>query len=277
VIFQVLGAVAEPEPEAQAEPERQSIAAPPPDSGVHHLRVLLAEDNAVSRLVGARLLEELGYVVHVAGNGLDVIQKLKQHSVDVVLMDVEMPHMDGLEATRRIREQETVTAGRHLPILAVTAYASGVNRQQCFAAGMDGYLSKPFTPDKLLEALVPLLPATDSSAPSFNPQAALEATGGNMEYLREVVHVFLEQDYPRHLAALKEGLACADAEKVRSAAHGLKGALGSFGGTAGYEVAQKLQTMAMEGNLRHAPELVPALEAYVEQFIALVDLNSESR
>jgi len=245
------------------------------------LRVLLADDNAVGQIVGRKLLQELGCQVQVASNGCEVLQQVEQSEFDVILMDVEMPQMDGLEATRRIREKEALRAGRHVPILAVTAYASGVNRQRCLDAGMDAYLSKPFTPDKLSEAIQPFTPtasptlatpsplAVAASPQAFDSKRALQALGGNAEFLAQVVSVFMEQDYPRHMTDLRESVARGDAEQVRQSAHGLKGALGSLGAEAAAALAKQLQDRAGQGDLSQAANWLQQLESQVDQFVRL--------
>jgi PAS domain S-box-containing protein len=136
--------------------------------GIHQLpperrrgfRILLAEDNLVNQLLAVRLLEKRGHHVQVAGDGREVLEKLKTAEFDLILMDVQMPVMGGFEATAAIREMEKGT-GRHIPIIALTAHAVTGDRERCVAAGMDGYVAKPIHPDELfeqIEALIPLVP-----------------------------------------------------------------------------------------------------------------------
>jgi CheY-like chemotaxis protein len=120
-------------------------------SNVDPMRVLLAEDNLVNQRLAVRVLAKHGHTVVVAGNGLEALKELKQQHFDLVLMDVQMPEMNGLEATAAIREEEKRT-GRHLPIVAMTANAMKGDRELCLEAGMDGYVSKPIkVPDLLAE------------------------------------------------------------------------------------------------------------------------------
>ena len=116
------------------------------------LRMLLAEDNAVNQRLAVRLLEKRGHSVVVAGNGLEALQALEKESFDLVFMDVQMPEMDGLEATAAIREKEKMS-GQHQPIIALTAHAMKGDREKCIAGGMDGYLTKPIRPQELDEIL----------------------------------------------------------------------------------------------------------------------------
>jgi signal transduction histidine kinase/CheY-like chemotaxis protein len=116
------------------------------------LRILLAEDNDVNRRVASRLLEKRGHIVLTAGDGVEALALLDKQEVDLVLMDVQMPVMDGLEAARAVRRNETVT-GRHLTIVAMTAFAMNGDRERCLAAGMDGYLSKPIQTEELFRLI----------------------------------------------------------------------------------------------------------------------------
>ena len=122
------------------------------DTSVVPLRVLVAEDNLVNQRVVVRLLEKRGHQVLVANNGREAVEALQEQKFDLVLMDVQMPEMDGFEATAVIREQETST-GRHQRVVAMTAHAMKGDRERCLQAGMDGYLSKPVNPKELFEVL----------------------------------------------------------------------------------------------------------------------------
>jgi two-component system sensor histidine kinase/response regulator len=125
---------------------------PQPQTKVRPLRILLAEDNTVNQRVALRMLEHEGHSVVVVGNGREVLTALEQEAFQLVLMDIQMPHMDGLEATAAIRERERVT-GRRVPIVAMTAHAMSGDKERCLAAGMDGYLAKPVNKAELREAI----------------------------------------------------------------------------------------------------------------------------
>ena len=229
------------------------------------LRILLAEDNAAAQHVGQRTLERLGYTVDVASDGLEAIRLVETGHIDLVLMDVEMPEMNGLEATRAIRDKEAGT-GRHIPILAITAYAMKDDQAKCLAAGADGYFSKPISPQQLAEAIDQFVARLSNAPPAVCLPDALGVVGGDRELLRESVQLFLELDYPRQMKALQQGLAQHDAAAVRKAAHGLKGALGSFGGRCARDVALRLERMGREGNLDDAPHALQELAAEVDRF-----------
>jgi two-component system sensor histidine kinase/response regulator len=129
----------------------------------HHARVLLAEDNAVNQTLAVRVLEKRGYWVKVAGNGRAALEAFEKEQFDVVLMDIQMPGMDGFEATAAIREKEKLTGG-HVPIIAMTAHALKGDQERCLAAGMDGYVSKPIRTSELFSTIESLLANRDSAA-----------------------------------------------------------------------------------------------------------------
>jgi CheY-like chemotaxis protein len=124
-----------------------------PRAALHGCRVLLAEDNLVNQRLAARMLERWGCSVTVAPDGQAALEALEQESFHVVLMDVQMPRLDGFEATRLIRDKEKVT-GAHLPIIALTAHAMRGDRERCLEAGMDDYVSKPLNSQALREKLL---------------------------------------------------------------------------------------------------------------------------
>jgi len=251
--------------QASTEPERASSATAEGTG----LRILLAEDNVAAQLIGKKALEKAGHLVQVAGNGREALQMLEEGEFDLILMDVEMPQMDGLATTRAIRAREA-ESGQHIPILAMTAYASKEDQEKCIEAGVDSYLSKPLSPEKLRQALSGFLPLRleIGAAQPVDLDAALEATDGDWEILREGVGLFMEYDYPRHMEALSQGLAQRDAQGVKVAAHGLKGALASFGSRPARDVAQRIETMGREGNLDGVQSMLAELEAEVERFAA---------
>ena len=247
-------------------------------------RVLFVEDNAVSQLIGKKLLAEHGFVVQVADNGKHALAQLDKNEFDLILMDIEMPEMDGLQATRALRQSET-HSGKHTPVIAMTAYGSTENREACMQAGMDGYVSKPFTFEKLNQAIQALTHAparAASPAPEtralpdnaiVNMQVALDAVGGEPEFLQTAVRVFMDKDYPRHLEKMHDGLARGDAEALRSAAHGLRGALSSFGGTAACRVAERIEAYSRAGDLERAADAVAELESAMRDFAGCFALS----
>jgi two-component system, sensor histidine kinase and response regulator len=133
----------------------------------HRSRILLAEDNAVNQTLAVRLLEKRGYSVMVTGNGAEAVEAFEKHQFDVVLMDIQMPVMDGFEATAAIRAKENLTGG-HTPIIAMTAHALKGDQERCISAGMDGYVSKPIRTSELFSMIEAMLPEKDP-APASDP------------------------------------------------------------------------------------------------------------
>ncbi len=232
------------------------------------LQVLLTEDNAVNQKLAVRLLEKRGHSIRVATNGKEALEALKQHRFDVVLMDVQMPEMDGFEATRRIRalEQET---GDRVPIIAMTAHAMKGDRERCLEVGMDGYISKPLQPNELFEAVEKYVkrrasdggttsktrsiegPIVQLAEPAFDKAKALKTVGGDMELLHEIIAAFLD-DIPRIMLELQQAIVARDAKTLQRAAHTLKGAASVLAAFRACEIAQKLETIGAESVFHEA-------------------------
>jgi len=241
-----------PAPQVRVEPG--NAKAPRPEN-VPQKRVLLVEDNIVNQKVAVGLLAKRGHAVAVAGDGRQALDALARDLFDVVLMDVQMPVMGGLDATRAIRERERAT-GAHVRIVAMTAHALNGDRERCLAAGMDGYLSKPIEPEMLYavveEALEPPAPAA-APARRFDEaiidEAALRHRVADDEALLAlVVRMFLD-DCPARLAAIKAAVDRRDADAVRTTAHALKGAAGNLGAVGLFEAASTLERLGAESRM----------------------------
>ncbi|MGC8668877.1 MAG: PAS domain S-box protein [Chthonomonadales bacterium] len=205
------------------------------------LRVLLAEDNRVNQMVAVRLLEKWGCSVHVVDTGRAAVEALAGGRFDVVLMDVQMPDLDGFEATAEIRAMEADSGG-HIPIVAMTAHAMEGDRERCLAAGMDDYVSKPLEPERLLELLrhvakrekdVAQKPVQEAHAsPEVFVRERLERNCGNDEdFAKEVVEVFLRTT-EETMEALEAAVQKEDWEQVAMAAHSVKGTARTLGAEA---------------------------------------------
>jgi signal transduction histidine kinase/CheY-like chemotaxis protein/HPt (histidine-containing phosphotransfer) domain-containing protein len=243
-------------------------------SGLNNLKprfrgsVLLAEDNVVNQRVTLGLLSRLGYQVDVVNNGSEVLQALSQKSYSAVLMDCQMPEMDGFEATHAIRQKEK-NKGEHVPIIALTANAMKGDKERCLEAGMDGYISKPIRANDLVEAIdkvtwekhtamsVPL-PETPQSG-VFDFQAALERVEGDRDLLIELAGLFVE-DSVQLISEIEQSLEACDLKSLERAAHNLKGSVGNLCSQKGYETALKLETIARNGDLKAAGETFAQLE-----------------
>jgi len=228
------------------------------------LRILLAEDNAMNQKVALRLLERLGYAAEIANNGLEAIEALERKPYDVVLMDVQMPELDGLDATRRIVERWPVEIRPH--IIAMTANALPEDREACFAAGMNDYVAKPIRAEELAAALKRARPlGTDDGRESGDVKLDDSALGnlrdlGGDDFLREVIDAFLG-DAPELLATLRRSLDEQRAEELRRAAHTLKSNGATLGADGFAELCRTLEQRAKSGELDGAAELVDRIEA----------------
>jgi PAS domain S-box-containing protein len=252
-------------------PPRPAI--PRLEAGQRRLRVLLAEDNPVNQKLAAHLLEKRGHSVAVASSGREALGRLEKEPFDLVLMDVQMPEMDGLEATRTIRERERET-GTHLPIVAMTAHAMKGDRDRCLEAGMDDYVSKPIQAEQLFRAIEGLAPslreperaatAGDDRQPILDRADLLNRFGGDEELLRELIAIAIAS-FPEQLAQVRAAIARGDSEALARAAHAIKGAAGNFSTTAAFEAAQRLELMGREGEMAGAGAGLSALEAEIER------------
>ena len=247
------------------------------------LRVLLVEDNAVNQIVGLRTLEKLGHTAVLANNGSEALSLLSKQEFDLVLMDVQMPVMDGLTATRHIRATEKIT-GRHIPIIAMTARAMRGDREICIAAGMDGYISKPINREELEKTMAQKTNGLDQtgldaipdngsiSVPglpvAWDVNKALERLGGDEKLLREVLEIFVEET-PKLMVRLQQAVVEGDAHGIESMAHSLRGELSYFDAVAAGK-ARELEEMGRESHLEQTAEVLASFQNEVTVLMAKV-------
>lgn len=220
--------------------------------GEQSLRILLAEDNAVNRQLAMKILEKRGHTVLVATNGREALDVLRQRNADLVLMDVQMPEMDGLEAIRRIREAEK-RSGEHMPIISVTAHVMKGDREKCIQAGADDYVSKPLQPSDLFGAIERCCPGASKAEPKgevnmVDESKMLERCQGDRQLLGEIIELF-DAGAEKLLEEVARPAEQGDAEKVAKAAHALKGSIANFTDGPAYLLAQKIEADARGGNL----------------------------
>ncbi|HXG35244.1 MAG TPA: response regulator [Bryobacteraceae bacterium] len=243
------------------------------------MRVLVAEDNVANQQVMLGLLSKLGLRADAVANGAEAVKALQSIPYDVVLMDVEMPEMDGLEATRRIRSGQSGAQRQQVPIVAMTAHALHGDRERCLQAGMNDYLAKPVELSALIRTLDHWLPkdpapaenpppATtgQSSAPAGVPASVVFDKAGVLarlmhdeELARKVTQAFLD-DTPRQIEALRQYLQSGDLIRLERQAHSIKGASASVGGEALRVAAWELERAAKAGDLGAAKTCLPKLE-----------------
>ena len=225
------------------------------------LQILLVEDNAFNQQVAIDLLEDRGHAVATAGDGRQALDPLAATDFDLALMDLEMPEMDGIEATRSIRARERAS-GRHLPIIGLTAHAMKGDRERCLEAGMDGYLAKPIRPTELFAAIDAALDQSDPPVPAraVDADGLLAAVEGDLDRLSQLIEVFLD-DLPNSLRAIEEYIAAADPAPLYRAAHSLRSAAGTMGLEEAQRLCRRLESAGKEGDLDAAPGLFSDLSA----------------
>jgi two-component system sensor histidine kinase/response regulator len=231
---------------------------------MRRLFILLVEDNLVNQTLATRLLEKRGYSVFIAGNGKEALYALEKSNFDIILMDVEMPEMNGFEATRAIRKREE-SSGSHVPIIAMTAHAMTGDRDKCLEAGMDDYVSKPVSSEELFATIEKYVGETSAvGAPTqqgtpVDRTKLMERMGGDMELLEELFTIFSEES-TKLLNKIKEAVANNRCDVLQKEAHTLKGSVGNFEATQAAEAALRLEKMGRDGNLAGAPEALADLE-----------------
>jgi two-component system sensor histidine kinase/response regulator len=254
------------------------------------LNVLLVEDNLVNQKLAIGVLGKNQHAVTVANNGREAVEHFQTGKFDLILMDVQMPVMDGFEATAQIRELES-RSGIHTPILAMTARAMESDREECLAAGMDDYLSKPIRIAVLMEKLNSLMKAAratsfdasetalGSSSPenqsspaepagsntvSVDWEFARSSVNGDQELLNTLVAIVLKET-PKWIGEIESSVSAGDAAGLQLHAHTLKGSLRFLGPLTFSETAESLEIMGKAGSLKNAPPLVPVLKQRWEQ------------
>ena len=261
--------------------------------GQRRLRVLLAEDNPVNQEVTSTILGKWGHTVVLVETGREALAKLTEEHFDLVLMDVQMPEMSGLEATARIRQHERDT-GKHVPIIAMTAHAQKEDRDRCTQAGMDAYVAKPVCPETLLSAVEDILAngphrkgdgeasaghddVDRSEGPSYELAEALEYADGDRGILRNLVRAFLA-NAPRSMAEMNRAAGEGNAEEVARLAHRIKGSLGLLAARRAYGLAAALERTVADRGMRDAQETLSQLAREIsllrEQLQALVEETS---
>ncbi|MFL6258231.1 MAG: ATP-binding protein [Thermoanaerobaculia bacterium] len=248
------------------------------------LRILLAEDNSINQRVGLLLLERMGYVADVAGNGMEVLEALRRQPYDLILMDVQMPGMDGLEATRRIRAELSVE--RQPRIVALTANVLREQREACLAAGMDDFVQKPVLFADLRAALSrcgglepataerTVLPPPDGGSSPLDPArlASLRRLGesSGKPLLRSLVETYMAET-PRRLARLREAVLRADADDLTFVAHSLKGISAQIGVVRVAELSAEIERMGRDAQLDGAAGLLAELEREIGRALPLLE------
>jgi len=271
-----------PEPAKTAQPLAESLP----------LRILLVDDNAINQKVAVRILQQMGYAPEVAGNGREALGMLDRHPFDFIFMDVMMPELDGLEATRILRKRQM--SGDHfnyqsrIIVCAMTAHAMAGDREKCIAAGMDDYLAKPVRPKDVRDMLErwggKILPeakktetkaAENSSAePPVDMDRMMDLTDGNNDSLRELVEMYLKQthkNFEQMQAAIREN----NADIVRRVAHSCAGASATLGMTHLVPKLRELEKLGGSGALTGAAEICESAGREYARIQEFLKLNPE--
>jgi len=240
------------------------------------IRILVAEDIPTNQKVALAILDKLGYRADAVANGQEALEALETVPYDLVLMDVQMPEMDGFEATQRIRDAKSKVRNHKIPIIAMTAHALKGDREKCLEAGMDDYVSKPVNPQELVEAVERCFGGASregrvyATAPHshelviFDKSVLLDVLSGDEELLKTILQSFLENT-PNQIDALKEGQRSGDASQIVRQAHSLKSASGGVGTTVMQKLALQIETEGLAGNLEQTGSLIDALERAFEE------------
>jgi CheY-like chemotaxis protein len=261
--------------------ERSRSEGETPSAAGRALCVLVAEDSPFNQHLTAGLLARHGHQAVVAGTGRDALALCESTRFDVVLMDVELPDMDGMAVTAEIRRREQGT-GRHLPIVAMTAHEVERSQAECLAAGMDAFLMKPVRPQEMLAAIEtatscpvqegrasqrdPAQPVSASAGAEVDWPAALAGVGGRRALLLELIGLFF-QEYPELLARIARAIAADDAANLQLYAHRLKGSLRYFGDSPAANLAAQLEQLGREGHVARATSPSQQLRAALDQIV----------
>jgi CheY-like chemotaxis protein len=248
------------------------------------LDILLAEDHLPNQMLATKLLHRHEHKVTVANTGKEAFELSNEKDFDVILMDIQMPEMDGFEATAAIRKREMET-GKHIPIVAMTAHAMKGDRERCIGAGMDDYISKPIRRKVLYETLSRFCSAEqkveeastfeesgrepddqepEEALPILDEEGLLDEYDGDLELLQELLDAFYEES-PESLEQLKSAIEQGDAPAVGTAAHTLKGGSGNFFAVAAFETALALEMMGKNNDLDTAAQQYEKLEVELER------------
>lgn len=270
-----------PEPPTAA--SDQAVAVRAGNTGRERLKILVVEDNVVNQKLAVRLLQKIGHAVELAANGAEACQKVRNTKYDVVLMDLQMPVMGGLEATKKIREMEG-ERGSRTPILAMTAHAAVQDKKRCLDAGMDGYLTKPIRRELLQKeiagvthqaepTLEPAIPSSATpSAQDWDLAELLDHLEGDRAFLCELLHVFREDSHV-NMQNAKAAAAASDLTELSRAAHTMKGMLRNLSMNLAAETASDLEQAARQGRNTEIGALITRLERALEQLLPQVEIQ----
>ncbi|MDB4802407.1 response regulator [bacterium] len=269
---------------------------------IRPLKILLAEDSYPNQRLAVGLLSKWGHSVTVTNNGLEAVSKLDEETFDIILMDVQMPEMDGYQATAVIREQEHGSKSK-IPIIAITAHAMKGDREECLAAGMDDYISKPIRPDVLQKILAKftahktensnIVTQVRTSDEDFAEvkkiidqeqkeettteirldwDQALNSAAGDEKVLNKVISVIIEE-CPKRLDDLDKAIRTGDANLLSRTAHTIRGDLRLFGPSEAVNIASQIEAIGDDGTCENAEELIPEMKQLANEILELLKIR----
>ncbi len=239
------------------------------------LNILLAEDNAVSQKLATRMLQKMGHTVSVSNNGKEVLDAWEDGEFDVIIMDGQMPEIDGFEATRTIRDREKSTGG-HIPIIAMTAYAMKGDMDRCLESGMDSYVAKPVSPETLFKAIgdtvekTEPMPEPPDSSPvpgkTMDETQLMRRVRGDRALLKDLAEIFIDES-AMLLNRMRDSIQRGDSKGLHKAAHTLRGATVNLSAPPASKAAHELETMGRSGDLTGAEPALANLEREVDRML----------
>ena len=239
--------------------------APKKEKKLSDLSLILAEDNVTNQEVALNIFKKLGYNLEIVSDGKELLKAFSKKDYAIVFTDIQMPEMDGFEAVKAIREKEKGT-GRHTPVIAMTAHARKEDRDECLNAGMDDYISKPFTPEKLKETIEKTLSKNSSSLPgeeekkeiqniTLDIEAFSKRMGGKKELVKNTLNTCIE-DLREEKVKLKEAIEVKDIEKIKFSSHSIKGAAANISANKVKNLSYEIEKAGKAGNFISCSELV---------------------
>jgi signal transduction histidine kinase/CheY-like chemotaxis protein/HPt (histidine-containing phosphotransfer) domain-containing protein len=271
--------MAAPKAETFATPSAGSDAVCAETAGSRPLRILIAEDNPVNQAVAMGMLREQGHIIRLAVNGREAVRLYKCERPDLILMDVQIPELDGIGATREIRAAEKAS-GQHTPIIAMTAYAMSGDSERCLNAGMDAYLSKPLTKERLLTTIASVLGQSDSggaraapTAPLPDRSTLLDNLDGDTVLLDQLTTLF-KQNTPAYLAQMRRAITERDGIALQKLAHTLVSSLGVFRAYRATDITMTLQAAGKSQDFEEAGRHLTELENETRRIYAAIASHS---
>lgn len=246
--------------------------------GLHNVKILLAEDNIINQKLMENIMRKQGCEIIIANNGSEVLEILKETKIDLVLMDVQLPEMNGIEVTKFIRKEEKCTDA-HLSIIALTAFTLNGDKEKCLNAGMDSYVPKPINKNELFKEIKKVLQKTKlefQNEPQFDLTQIIETIEGDRELLNELTN-YLIDFAPNQIEAMKNYYEEQNLYEVEKVAHRLKGALINFGDNKGYRLANRVEITAKEKDMEGVKKVISLLEEEVKKIVEyLLKVNGET-